>query len=165
MSEEKPDLTPMSSPMNDVRKLKANSAASADELISWLSRMRGKPPGEVLGQVANSHLFKSFIQAAFLMAFLVLAWTAAAWGYENYVKKDDTALPDPVEKKVATEAAVDEEGIPDNVADPNKAKMPDLDTGSKQKAVEKLGIGEVKEAPANFNPLDNGDDDLLKDLQ
>lgn len=161
MSDETPDQSPMSSPINDVRKLKANSSASADELMQWLTKMRGKSPQEVLGAVASSGLFKSTVQGAFLLATIILVWTAAAWGWDNYVVAEAEVADEPVvEEQTAPETT-----IPDNVANPETAKMPEPDLDAKQKVAEKLGIGEVKEAPVNFNPLDDDDDDLLKELE
>lgn len=154
----------MSSPINDVRKLKANSAATASELIDWLAKMRGKAPREVLGAVASSHLFAGFIQAAFLLGAVIALWTAGAWGWETYVvdQRNVAGAEAKVEKPAAEPS---ERKVPDNVANPEKAKMPDLGIDDKQKVADKLGIGETKEAPANFNPLDNAADDLLKGLE
>lgn len=169
---EQPYLSPMSSPANDVRKLKASGAATADELNQWLAKMRGKSPKEVLGLVASSSLVKSFVLATFLAAILIFTWTAGAWGYENFVKNS----PATEAETEATETASTEQNetaneqpepapANTNIADPNKAEMPDLDVNSKQKVADKLGIGETKDAPANVNPLDDTDDDLLKGLE
>ena len=157
----------MSSPVNDVRKLRTNSAASAAEMIEWLQRMRGKSPREVLGSVADSGLLKSFIQSAFLIALVVFGWTAAVWGWETWRGEKSESVAGE-ETPAAPDKANQENPkpvVPDNVANPNTAEMPDLDLNSKQKVADKLGIGETKTAPANSNPLDSNDDDLLKGLE
>lgn len=157
----------MSSPANDVRKLRTNSAASAAEMMEWLHKMQGKSPREVLGSVANSGLFKSVIQATFLIALIVFGWTAAVWGWESFRGEQSESVAG--EETPASPAKAKQENpepaVPDNVANPNTAEMPDLDLNSKQKVADKLGIGETKTAPANANPLDSGDDDLLKGLE
>lgn len=166
MNEEIPPQQPMSSPANDIRKLKANGAATADELHQWLAKMRGKSPTEVLGIVASSSLMKSLVLATLLVAVIVFAWTAGAWGYENYVKKDAGVAAESEVTTTTPEAEPETETKSSNdVADPNKAEMPDLDLNDKQQVADKLGIGDSKEAPANINPLDNSDDDLLKGLE
>ena len=176
MNEETPDLSPMSSPVNDVRKLQANSTAAAGELIQWLEQMRGKSPREVLGKVANSGLVKSFILAAFLIGIVIALWTAGDWSYQTFVagkfgnsSSSETEPENSGENPGGTATAAAngkaEEKIPDNVANPNKAEMPDLSIDEKKKISDKLGIGESKEAPANLNPLDSSADDLLKGLE
>ena len=89
MSDETPDFKPMSSPANDVRNIRANGAATAGELLGWLKKMRGKSPQEVLGAVATSSLFKSFIMATVLMAVLILAWTTLSWSLDQFISKND----------------------------------------------------------------------------
>jgi hypothetical protein len=118
----------------------------------------------VLGAVATSHLFGGFVQGAFLLAFIILLWTAGAWGWETYVVERSVVAEESSETE-KPETKTPETKVPENVANPDKAKMPDLDINSKQNVADKLGIGGVKEAPTNFNPLDNSDDDLLKGLE
>ncbi len=169
--DQKPDLTPLSSPVNDVRKLRANSAAAADELMGWLAQMRGKSPKEVLGEVANSSLFKSLVQSALLLGFIIVAWTAAVWGYDNFVRNSAaTDLSPPAEVAAGDQDAAAETKAPTpeptpEIADPAKAEMPELSADDKQVAADTLGVSDVKEAPANLNPLDSADDDILKDLE
>ena len=164
MNEEQPDLTPMSSPANDVRKLRTNSAATAAEMMEWLQRMRGKSPREVLGSVASSHLFKSFVMAVFLVAFVVFGWTAAAWGWEMW-RGDRTGnrgghggARRGRRPRKRRRSEVHRPTWPTRT--PLKCRT-SISTASRQVA-DKLGVGETKTAPANTNPLDSDDDDLLK---
>ena len=164
MSDETPDFKPMSSPANDIRKLRTNSAASANELKSWLDKMRGKSPQEVLGAVATSSLFQSFITAAVLMAVVIFGWTALAWGYNQFLSgKSDQEMAS--RDETAKTEDQKESTVPKNVENPDKAEMPDLDLTSKKKIADDLGIGETKESPANLNPLDDTNDDLLDGLE
>lgn len=164
MSDETPDFKPMSSPANDIRKLRTNSAATASELLGWLSKMRGKSPQEVLGTVATSSLFKSLITATLLMAVLILGWTAIAWGYDQFIKEaEQEAVANETNNNNTTQQP--EPQATKNVENPDKAAMPELDLSKKQKIADDLGIGETKEAPKNSNPLDDTNDDLLKGLE
>ena len=137
--------------------------------MGWLAKMRGKSPSEVLGEVATSGLFKSLIQSTILIALIIGVWTAGAWGYEEFVKKDAVAetapATDPTTSNEKETSEPEETTIPDNVADPNKAAMPDLTNDSKKAAADKMGVNEVKSAPSNVNPLESSADDLLKDLE
>ena len=137
-------------------------------MIDWLHRMQGKSPREVLGSVASSGLFKSMIQATFLLALVIFGWTAAAWGWDTFLAEkfgNSEVVAETPAEPVAKTPEESKPAVPENVANPNTAEMPDLDLNSKQKVADKLGIGETKTAPANTNPLDSGDDDLLKGLE
>lgn len=157
----------MASPARDVRKLKQNSAAAAGELKEFLGRIQGKSPKEMMGVVASSGLFQGLIQATIAMGVLVLVLTVApyAWGQ---IFKGSGEGPAAVESAGAPAAEPAEGSTPETpAADPNVAVPPDempANIGDPAKVIDKLGVGETKEAPANVNPLEGAADDLLKGL-
>lgn len=180
MSSSGPDQSPLSSPANDLRKLKASSSAAAQELTDWLARMRGKSPREVLGEVASSHLMRSLIQAAigiavFILLFTVIPWSVSLFrgGTEKAAEvtaadaasaegggSETSGVADP--ESTATGGDPEQEPPP---ADAGTPASPDIDLGDKAAIADQLGVGETKEAPANVNPLDGAVDDLLEGLE
>ena len=166
MSDHEPaEHVPMSNPISDIKKLKRNSQASAAEISEFLVRMRGKSPAEVLGAVANSNLGKACIQATIAVAIVVLIFTAIPWGValakgdgkpETPAETEVVAKPATPEENTAAQPAATEEKKPEDLLDPDAAK---------KAAVEKMGVTEEKQAPANVNPLDGSNDDLLKGLE
>jgi len=176
MNENIPDQTPLASPVNDIRKLKRNAAASSEELLQWISQLKGRSPREVLGEVAKSHLFRCCIESSFFYLLIIAGWTGASWGWAQYKQGSNPppaaapaetreAAPKPAAAAAATNAPAAPAAPAPAVANPDKAQMPDLSPAGKSAVANKLGIGEVKEAPANVNPLDKNDDDLLKGLK
>lgn len=169
MSLSNPDQSPLSSPAQDLRKLKANGAATAQELTEWLARMRGKSPREVLGAVANSNLIQSFAQASigvavFVLVFTVIPWTVSLIKGDGASESTNTEEVAKAGAEEGTETPVDETNTtPKDPEDP--VGTPDIDINDKAGIANKLGVGETKEAPANVNPLDGSVDDLLEGLE
>ncbi len=173
-SNSQPDLTPMSNPISDIRKLKRNGQATAAELSGFLAQMRGKSPREVLGAVASSNLMTSFVQATIAVGVLVLILTVIPWGYEKMGGgKDESKAAEVAAAPAETDApdanADGEAAAPATTADAATAEPPadpaaDLLDGKKA-AADKMGVTEEKQAPLNVNPLDGSNDDLLKGLE
>ncbi len=175
MSSQNPDQSPLSSPANDLRKLKASSSATAQELTDWLSKMRGKSPREVLGEVANSHLMKSLVHAAIGVAVFILLFTIIPWA-TSLIRGEETREAEISAVDAANEntgepadgEASSEEGVATGEgtsAEVTAPDSPDIDLGDKAAIADQLGVGETKEAPANVNPLDGSVDDLLEGLE
>ena len=165
-SSEQPDQVPMASPMNDIRKLKQNSQATASEIHEFLAKMRGKSPVEVLGAVANSNLGKSFLQAGIGVAVLVLVLTVIPWAMSlaGGEGKDEVAETNPAVsevEKAAPEATAKDEAKPEESAAPIEIDPVDPNRA----AADKMGVTEEKTAPLNVNPLEGSNDDLLKGLE
>ena len=169
MSASDPDQSPLASPAQDFRKLKANGSAAAQELTGWLAKMRGKSPVEVLGAVANSNLIRSFVQAAIGVAVFIFVFTVIPWTV-SLIRGDsgEAAVAETVSEPTAEEAEEAGETPPDE-GTPTEAegtpKGPDIDLGNQEAIADQLGVGETKEAPANVNPLDGSVDDLLEGLE
>lgn len=172
------EQSPMASPARDIRKLKQNSTAAAGELKEFLGKIRGKSPKEMLGVVASSGLVQSFIQATIAMAVLVLALTAVPYTWSQIFpdKGDDPAenqaaadtepatapATDTTENPAAPPAAEPAAAAAAGETSPQPGAPADLKNPGD--FIDKLGVGEQKDAPSNVNPLEKSADDLLKGL-
>ncbi|NNE90657.1 MAG: hypothetical protein HKN23_03335 [Verrucomicrobiales bacterium] len=166
-----PAQKPMSSPMQDLRKLKRNGQATADEIRDFLAGMHGKSASEVLGAIASSSLGKATIQSSIGVAAFVLVFTLIPWTV-SLVAGDGEKLKQPEDPAAAEVAKADESDSGEEGETTEKGKGDEtakgeieIDLLDKKGAAEKLGVTEEKTAPANVNPLDGSNDDLLKGLE
>ena len=143
---------------SDMRKLSRNASASAVELREFLAQMRGKSPRKMLGSVATSNLGKSLIQAVGGVAVAIILFTLIPFVFNKKTPSEKSAgssqeqAPSP-----PTTASASKQSTP---------AEPPLDPDAKPgKALDKLGIGESREAPLSINPLEDSSDDILKDLK
>lgn len=149
---------PMANVKSDMNKLRRNATASAGELREFLAQMRGKSPREMLGAVATSNLGKSLAQAAAGVAAAIIILTLIPFVLGKiFPAKQPASLTQ--EKAQPAHAAANERNDP---TPPEPPLNPDTKT---HKALDKLGIGETKDAPLSENPLDDQGDDILKDLK
>lgn len=160
----------MVSPKRDAARLQKNSAAVAGELKEFLAQMHGRSAKERLGMVATSGLFKSLIGATAIFAILIAVLTVGPYfGGKLFASNDVTEeQADPLAESQPAAAAPAENANPDTTAaaDPDvKTGQPgEVDLSDPGRIQDNLGIGDVKEAPANVNPLDGSNDDLLDGL-
>lgn len=149
---------PMANAKSDLRKLSRNASASAVELREFLAQMRGKSPREMLGTVATSNLGKSLLQAVGGVVGAIILFTLIPFAFNKTAPSDKPA-------------ASPQELVPSSPAAASASKQstpaePPLDPDAKPgKALDKLGIGESREAPLSVNPLEDSSDDILKDLK
>ena len=155
-------IQPMANIGHDLKNLRRNVSATADELRDSLRQMKGKSPKEMLGLVALSTLTKGFIQSIFIFSALIFIFTVIPF---------TTGLFKPEEEKKAQT----QETVPANVdneknnseattaTDPGGNPVPSGETGNP--VIDTLGIGEAKEAPKAVNPLDDTGDDLFDELK
>jgi hypothetical protein len=155
-------IQPMANIGHDLKNLRRNVSATADELRDFLGQMKGKSPKEMLGLVAQSTLTKGFMQSIIIFSALILVFTVIPFTVGLFKPKE--------EKKVQTL-----ESAPANVdndknnseattaTDPEGNPSPTGETGNP--VIDKLGIGEAKEAPKAVNPLDDTGDDLFDELK
>ena len=160
-------IQPMASAGRDFKNLRRNVSATAGELREFLGQMKGRSPKEMLGMVAKSTLYKGLQQsliifAGILLVFTVIPFTIGLFNPKEE-KKAQTEETTPAdndsqnngenENGEATKTATDAQGNP----------IPEGVTGNP--IIDKLGIGETKEAPKTVNPLDDTSDDLFKDIE
>lgn len=140
--------TNMASSKADLRELRDNSRATVSEIQAFLRELKGKSPQEMLGVVAQSGLFRSLVLSTALVAGGILIFTAIPY----FMGGDEKPAP-VAEKPAPAEAPVETPQPVEPAAEP----APD--------PLSKLGVGEELSAPPNTNPLENKEDDFLKDLE
>ena len=162
--------SPMASPAQDLKKLRANSAAATGELREFLSRMRGRSAAEVLDCVSSSGLFKGLISASIAMLILIAVLTVGPyfWSQISGGESSDSAAAAEVLPKAPADAASAETATAADTANPAPSGTPAVDPLAPATppagAADTLGIGETKQAPPDVNPLESSTDDLLKGL-
>ena len=156
-------VAPMGSLSHDIKGIKRNSTAVADELVHFMGELRGKSPAEMLGAFAQSTLFRSGIAATFILAAILLLATAIPFALEGggateNITSQPTITPEntnsPATVPVTPEVAKSDTNEPSAVI--LTEPKPVADT---------LGIRETKEGtPSEPNPFETTDD-LLEDLE
>ena len=164
----------MASPAQDLKRLRANSAAATGELREFLGRMRGRSAAEVLDCVSSSGLFKGLVTASVAMLALIAVLTVTPYFWGQISGGESDGAP-------ATAAEADQDSVPgaasgdaetasggggDDEANAAVAGPADpvAPTTPPAGAADTLGIGETKQAPPDVNPLESATDDLLKGL-
>jgi len=180
------DTSPQASPprglARDIDRIKTGSVATAAELRDFIGKLKGKRPQEVMGTIAGSSLVQCTTLATIITVVGMAIFTVGPYLW-NKSRPAPTAtaqaVPAPAAAPAASTPAVASPAKNDAAApvEPSKSDTakgpaaapvanplePSID--SKQKAIEKLGIGETKASDPKKNPLENSADDLLKDLK
>ena len=156
-------VAPMGSLSRDIKGIKRNSTAVADELVHFMGELRGKSPAEILGAFSRSTLVRSGIAATFILTAILLLATAIPFALEGggateNITSQPTITPEntniPATVPVTPEVAKSNTNEPSAVI-PTEPK-PVADT---------LGIREAREGtPSEPNPFETTDD-LLEDLE
>jgi hypothetical protein len=141
-------------PINDLRSVRSNGAASLGELREFLGTLHGKSPQEVIGIVSTSLLVQSMLIAtaatiAVVFIFTVIPYLVYGPPQEKVAKKPAAAAPAPTAPTSAAPAVA---------ATTPAAGQPDVEAATKA-----LGIDETKPADPTKNPLDNPNLDKLLD--
>jgi hypothetical protein len=162
--------SPMASPVQDLKKLRANSTAATGELREFLERMRGRSAADVLDCVSSSGLFKGLITATIGMAILIALFTVGPF-IKNQIfagdsKPKGTETAEVEKKEEASEGAAKPNQGSDTAdgASAPASSDPLTSATAPAGAADALGIGETKQAPLDVNPLESSTDDLLKGL-
>jgi hypothetical protein len=150
---------PMASLSRDVKSLKRNSAAATTELSQFMSEMRGKSPGDMLGAIVQNSLVRSGVTAALILLAILFITTIIP-----FAVKDDTIVqketsPPPVSAETPLHTP------PQTPASASTNSPTALPLGEKQKVADKLGIGEARQGqPSEPNPFETTGD-LLQELE
>jgi hypothetical protein len=127
--------------------------------------MKGKSPKEMLGLVAQSTLTKGFMQSIVIFSALILIFTVIPFTIGIFNPEE--------EKKTAAEESASanpedntqpQDGTPASNED-GTIQTPLGETATGNPVIDKLGIGETKDAPKAVNPLDDTGDDLFDELK
>ena len=132
---------------SELKRLKADTAATAAELREFVASLKGKGPQEVLGAVAQSGLTRSIAVAFAGFIVLLVLCSVIPYGYHKI-------WPAKPEQKTA-----------ENLSDANSAETAaETDSDSTEAEVaagggddltNKLGIGETKVSDPKSNPLES----------
>ena len=157
-------------PTAELQRLKASGGESLAELREFTGQMRGRSPQEVLGIVSGSSLVRSTVMASVGLAVALIVLTIVPWMLQTPESStaqaaagtaDTSSQPPATEEKTATEtAAATEQTADSQPADDN----PLASQAQAEKAVDAMGIGEVREAKSGDNPLDDKRIDSLLDI-
>ncbi len=156
-------VAPMGSLSRDIKGIKRNSAAVADELVHFMGELRGKSPAEMLGAFAQSTLIRSGIAATFILAAILLLSTAIPFALEGGGATENiTPQPTITPEKTNSPATVP---VTPEVAKSNTNEPSAVIPSEPKPVADTLGIGETKEGtPSEPNPFESTDD-LLEDLE
>jgi hypothetical protein len=153
---------------NDLNQIKSNGAASTAEIQEFVRNLRGKPPQEVLGMVAQSGLTQGIVVALVLTVVGMGLMTVVPYmmGHGKPPGKKPVAQAagenEPV-KPAATTTAADIPAATADAAAPAGKGEPSA--ANKADVLSKLGLDETKVTDPKKNPLEDKADDLLKDLK
>ena len=144
--------------VDQTRRLKADAAASAEELRQFIAKMHGKSPQEVLGAVAESGLTRGIITSA-IGAFVILVVFTVGPFMLNKLSADTA----PASTKNPQQTAAKTEPNSTRTAVQKQSTEPEVvpERADLEKATDAMGIGETKTADPDENPLDNKLDSLL----
>ena len=156
-------VAPMGSLSRDIKGIKRNSTAVADELVRFMGELRGKSPAEMLGAFAQSTLVRSGIAATFILAAILLLTTAIPFAFKGGgVTENITSQPTITPENTNSPATVP---VTPEVAKSNTNEPSAVIPIEPKPVADTLGIGETKEGiPPEPNPFETTDD-LLKDLK
>ena len=186
--------TPRSAPRGlsrDIHQIRQGSAATAAELREFISNCKGRRPAEVMGLITQSNLVQCTIIATIATVVFMAIFTIGPFVYNKLsppVKATPVAAAPAAAPAKSTEPVATNEpakavapatpatnDAPKSSAGKSSAPAkndlappvaePTISAADKQRAVEKLGVGETKAADPRKNPLENSSDDLLKDLK
>lgn len=142
-----PTNPPLASTRSELRHLRDHSQATVAELKAFLAEMKGRSPQEMLGMVAANALVQALVQATVVIALIVAIFTLIPY----FTRGED-------------KPAVVEQPIP--AAPPESKETPiEEPATAPEAALETLGIGEEKSAPADANPLDTDTGSFLDELE
>lgn len=146
----------------ELRQVRENGQASAQELRDFLKSVQGRSPQEVLGVVAQSGLATSIILSTIGCVVLLVVCSVGPY-YWNKLSADGGTTKPSVEKQSEPDA--------DNTDTEPSAKQQAANAPQPSEATaanppdpslpNKLGIGETKTANPKTNPLDSNIDNLL----
>lgn len=157
-------LTPRRGLAGDFRRLRSEGGATAAELNDFIRQLRGRRPHEVLGMVAQSGLMQATLVATIGCIGLIALLTIGPYAWNKLFATEPTKADKAPAAAVAGEQpAATNPVAATTAADNGQAGTPGV-AAEDQEILDKLGVGETKEADPTTNPLEDQADDLLDDL-
>ena len=156
-------VAPMGSLSRDIKGIKRNSTAVADELVHFMGELRGKSPAEMLGAFSRSTLVRSGIAATFILTAILLLATAIPFALEGGGATENiTSQPTITLENTNSPATVP---VTPEVAKSNTNEPSAVIPTEPKPVADTLGIREAKEGtPSEPNPFETTDD-LIEDLE
>ena len=141
-----------------MRRVLTDGSESLAELREFMGQLRGKSPQEVLGAVASSSLVRSTLVATAACLVLLVGLSVATyyWKLAFAERAAPTAASKSADQPAAAPAPAQRDQQP---ATPPAAAEQAAASGDP--TLDKLGIGETKQADAEKNPLEDSLDNLL----
>jgi hypothetical protein len=151
----------------DMKRLKSDTASTAEEVREFIANLKGRSPQEVLGAVSESGLVQATVQATFFCMVVLVACTVLPWA----LKSEEPVVAAEAETEPAAAAAVVETSD-DAVAD---TQSETASTGARTsgdspsssdaaRAAAAMKIDETVVTDPKKNPLDGNLDKLLDGL-
>ena len=148
----------------DMKRLKSDSASTAEEVREFIANLKGRSPQEVLGAVSESGLVQATVQATFGCLIVLVAFTVVPWAF----KSDEPVVA--AETELATSAADD---ASENATTDSQSETASTDAQSGDdsptdsdaaRAASAMKIDETVVTDPKTNPLDGNLDKLLDGL-
>jgi hypothetical protein len=157
----------------DIKRMKADTADTVTELRDFIQHLRGKPPEEVLGLVAQSGLVRATTLATVATIALMAVFTIGPYVLAKASPKPKPVAPAPAEGQTAASSPADTPEADGSAAagdtataeaTPGSAAGP-LTPDQGEALLDRLGEGDSRDADPSVNPLEDSADDLLDELQ
>lgn len=147
----------------DFRRLRSEGGATAEELNDFIRQLRGRRPQEVLGMVAQSGLMQATLVATIGCIGLMALLTVGPYAWSKLVSGEPEKADKPAAAVAGEQPTAANPSGANAVASGEQAGTPGV-AAEDQEILDKLGVGETKEADPTKNPLEDQVDDLLDDL-
>ena len=150
----------------DMKRLKSDTASTAEEVREFIGNLKGRSPQEVLGAVSESGLVQATVQATFGCAIVLLACSVLPWALKSDEPVVAAADAQPTvsaqESDVAANETADAESKTASTGLPLGNDSPSSSDAARAAAAMK--IDETVVTDPKTNPLDGNLDKLLDGL-
>ena len=143
----------------DISRLKADSAAAVEELREFIGQIHAKSPQEILGAVAQSSLTRGIATSALGVVLLLAAFTIGPFLMNR--QPADAGPTETLTPEAAVQPQSDQTQPNNTEPETDAATVANPDKADLEKATSAMGIGEIKTADPDENPLDKKLDSLL----
>ena len=149
----------------DMKRLKSDSASTAEEVRAFIANLKGRSPQEVLGAVSESGLVHATIQATFACVIVLVAFTVIPWAWNVDAIVATAAESQPTESTAEGEAS--ENTGTDSQSEAGATTRSETDspnTSDAARAAAAMKIDETVVTDPKSNPLDGNLDKMLDGL-
>lgn len=150
----------------DMKRLKSDSASTAEEVREFIANLKGRSPQEVLGAVSESGLVQATVQATFGCLIVLLVATVVPWWFDDGLTNDERAAvvmtAEMVAESASAEAEVATDSTSESTEDSSSSDTPTDNDAARAAAAMK--IDETVVTDPKSNPLDGNLDKLLDGL-